>query len=111
MVLNMNRGDIYWVNLDPTSGSEIKKTRPCVIISANPINKARRTIVVIPLSSAGTPNPPLVIEVDCLGRRALAVCDQIRAVDKRRLANKVDSLSRQDLDAVENGLRQVLCLY
>ncbi|MCG2812571.1 MAG: type II toxin-antitoxin system PemK/MazF family toxin [Candidatus Aminicenantes bacterium] len=107
----MNRGDIYWVNLDPTAGSEIRKTRPCVIISANPINKARRTVVVIPLSSAGTPNPPLVIEVDCLGRKALAVCDQIRAIDKSRLVNKVDSLSGQDLDAIENGLRQVLCLY
>ncbi|MBU4306593.1 MAG: type II toxin-antitoxin system PemK/MazF family toxin [Acidobacteria bacterium] len=107
----MNRGDIYWVNLDPTAGSEIRKTRPCVIISANPINKARRTLVVIPLSSSGTPNPPLVIEVDCLGRKALAVCDQIRAIDKSRLVNKVDSLSGQDLDAIENGLRQVLCLY
>ncbi|MEI6614516.1 MAG: type II toxin-antitoxin system PemK/MazF family toxin [Chrysiogenales bacterium] len=107
----MNRGDIYWINLDPTTGSEIKKTRPCLIIGANPINKARRTVVVIPLSSAGTPNPPLVIEVNCLGRKALAVCDQIRAVDKSRLVNKADTLSGQDLDAVENGLRQVLCLY
>jgi len=110
MVLNMNRGDVYWVNLDPTAGSEIKKTRPCVIIGANPINRARRTVVVIPLSSAGTPNPPLVIEVDCLGRKALAVCDQIRAVDKSRFGNKADSLSRQDLEAIESELRQVLCL-
>jgi mRNA interferase MazF len=106
----MNRGDVYWVNLDPTSGSEIKKTRPCVILGANPINKARRTVVVIPLSSAGTPNPPLVIEVDCLGRKALAVCDQIRAVDKSRLGKKADSLSTQDMEAIEIGLRQVLCL-
>jgi mRNA interferase MazF len=52
----------------------------------------------------------LVIEVNCLGRKALAVCDQIRAVDKSRLGTKADSLSCQDLEAIESGLRQVLCL-
>jgi len=106
----MNRGDIYWVNLDPTAGSEIKKTRPCVIIGATPINKARRTVVVIPLSSVGVPNPPLVIEVNCLGKKAMAICDQIRAVDKSRLENRADTLSYNDLEKLEDGLRQVLCL-
>ena len=107
----MNRGDVYWVNLDPTAGSEIKKTRSCVIVGATPINNARRTVVVIPLSSSGNPNPPLVIEVSCLGRRVLAVCDQIRAVDKTRFsAKKADSLYQKDLEAIEAGLRQVLCL-
>lgn len=106
----MNRGDVYWVSLDPTAGSEIKKTRPCVIVGATPINKARRTVVVVPLSSAGSPNPPLVVEVNCLGRKVVAVCDQIRAVDKSRLAQKADTLSHEDLENLEKGLRQVLCL-
>ncbi|MGZ3578481.1 MAG: type II toxin-antitoxin system PemK/MazF family toxin, partial [Syntrophales bacterium] len=44
----MSRGDIYWVNLDPTVGSEIRKKRPCVLIGATPINEARRTVVVVP---------------------------------------------------------------
>jgi mRNA interferase MazF len=110
MELSMNRGDVYWVNLNPTVGSEIQKKRPCVIIGANPINKARRTVVVIPLSSAGYPNPPLAIEVSCLGKKVVAVCDQIRAVDKSRIEEMADTLSQDDLNEIENGLRQVLCL-
>lgn len=106
----MNRGDVYWVNLDPTAGSEIRKTRPCVIIGATPINRARRTVVVVPLSSAGDQNPPLVIEVGCLGKNAMAICDQIRAVDKSRLGERADTLSYKDLEKLEDGLRQVLCL-
>ena len=108
----MKRGDIYWVDLNPTIGSEIKKKRPCVLIGATPINKARRTVVVIPLSSAGVPKPmpTLTIGVKCLGKEAVAVCDQIRAVDKSRLQEKIEELGKDELLELENGLRQVLCL-
>jgi mRNA interferase MazF len=106
----MNRGDVYWVNLDPTIGSEIKKKRPCVLMGATPINKARRTVIVIPLSTSASANPPLTIDVTCLGKRVVAVCDQIRAVDKSRLMNKADELSIDDLESIEDGLKQVLCL-
>jgi mRNA interferase MazF len=112
MGLMMKRGDIYWVDLNPTIGSEIKKKRPCVLIGATPINKARRIVVVIPLSSAGEPKPrpPLTIGVKCLGKKAVAVCDQIRAVDKSRLQDKIGELGKDELLELENGLRQVLCL-
>ena len=106
----LKRGDIYWVNLDPTIGSEIKKKRPCVLIGATPVNEARRTVVVVPLSSAGKPRPPLTIPVECLNRKAVAVCDQIRAVDKSRLVEKAGTLSKEELLELENGLRQVLVL-
>lgn len=106
----MNRGDIYWVNLDPTIGSEIQKKRPCVLIGANPINQARRTVVVIPLSSSGLVRPPLTIGVRCLEKRAVAVCDQIRAVDKSRLLERAGTLSADDMKKIEEGLRLVLCL-
>lgn len=106
----MNRGDVYWVNLDPAIGSEIKKKRPCVLIGATPINTVRRTVVVIPLSTSAAPNPPLTIGVSCLGKKVVAVCDQIRAVDKSRLMDKADTLSLNDLALIEDGLRQVLCL-
>jgi mRNA interferase MazF len=104
------RGEIYWVNLDPTVGSEIKKKRPCVLIGATPINEARRTVVVVPLSSAGKPRPPLTISVKCLGRQVVAVCDQIRAVDKSRLIEKIETISKEDILEIETGLRQVLAL-
>lgn len=106
----MNRGDVYWVNLDPTVGSEIRKQRPCVLVGANPLNQVRRTVVVVPLSSSGIVRPPLTIRVHCLGREAAAVCDQIRAVDKSRLVEKAGSLSDDDMQSIENGLRTVLCL-
>ncbi|MBU0456130.1 MAG: type II toxin-antitoxin system PemK/MazF family toxin [Pseudomonadota bacterium] len=106
----MKRGDIYWVNLDPTKGSEIKKLRPCIIVSATPINKARHTVVVIPLSTAATARPPLVIGVTCLEKEVAAICDQIRAVDKSRLTQKAGQLSSADLFALEKGLKQVLSL-
>ena len=106
----MNRGDVYWVDLNPTTGSEINKQRPCVLIGATPINQARHTVVVVPLSSSAKARPPVTILVYCLGKEVTAVCDQIRTVDKSRLKKSAGSLSEQDLSALEDGLRQILCL-
>ncbi len=106
----MKRGDLFWVNLDPTVGSEIRKQRPCVVVGANPINKARRTVVVVPLSTVAKPRPPLTISVKAIGRSAVAVCDQIRAVDKSRLINRAGTLSKTDMQKIDKGLRQVLVL-
>lgn len=106
----MNRGDIYWVNLDPTQGAEINKMRPCVLVGATPINKARHTVVVVPLSTAATIRPPLVVGVFCLGKPVAAICDQIRTVDKSRLIKPAGTLSAKDLAHLDEGLRQVLAL-
>lgn len=106
----MNRGDVYWVDLDPTKGSEIKKLRPCVILSASPINRARHTVVIVPLSTAAKAYSPISVTVTCLGKRVTAVCDQIRTVDKSRLKKSAGELSLDDLEAIEDGLRQVLSL-
>lgn len=106
----MDRGDIYWIDLNPTIGSEIKKLRPCVIVSATPINKARHTVVVVPLSSSPQVRPPITIGVTCLEKQVIAVCDQIRTVDKSRLRTRAGTLSLKDLNAMEDGLRQVLSL-
>ncbi len=106
----MKRGNIYWVNLDPTRGSEIKKLRPCVIISATPINRARRTVIIVPLSTAAKEREPIVVAVNCLGKKVTAVCDQIRAVDKSRLAKQAGELSKQDMTYLENSLKQILSI-
>jgi len=102
------RGEVWWVELDPTRGSEIKKTRPCIVIGANVLNVQRRTIVVVPLSTSPQEAPPLLVPVVCAGRRALAVTDQIRAVAKERLTRRVGQLSPDDLRAVEDALRVIL---
>lgn len=106
----MNRGDIYWVDLNPSAGSEINKPRPCVLVGATPINQARRTVIVIPLSTSATARPPITVAVNCLGKQVTAVCDQIRTVDKSRLKNSAGSLSVKDLSSLDDGLRQVLSL-
>ena len=102
------RGEVWWVRLDPTLGSEIAKTRPCVVLSTDIVNQRRRTVVVIPLSSSPQASPPLLVRVSCAGRDAVAVVDQIRAVAKERLVERMCLLSPEHLDAVEQGLREVL---
>ena len=106
----MNRGDIYWVDLNPTQGSEINKQRPCVLVSATPINRARHTVVVVPLSTSAKARPPITLSVSCMGKQVTAVCDQIRTVDKSRLKSTAGSLSFNDLNTLDEGLRQVLSL-
>lgn len=106
----MDRGDVYWVDLNPTKGSEINKKRPCVIVSATPINHARNTVIVIPLSAAAKPRPPIVVQVQCMGKQVCAVCDQIRTVDKTRLVQQAGNLSDHDMDILDDSLRQILSL-
>jgi mRNA interferase MazF len=104
----IRRGDIWWVRLDPTSGSEIAKTRPCLILSSNILNERRRTVVVVPLSSAPQPSPPVLVLVRFEGRDVVAVTDQIRAVSKLRLDRSIGSIRSEDLEAVEHGVREIL---
>ena len=104
------RGEVWWVRLDPTLGSEIAKTRPCVIISGNVFNRLRRTVVVIPLSTSPQPSAPLLVPVRCDGRDVVAVTDQVRAIAKQRLDRRLGELSSEDLEAIEQGVREVLGL-
>ena len=106
----MQRGEIYWVNLDPSQGSEIRKLRPCVIVTVNAVNRARRTVVVVPLSSVGVVRPPLVIALPSAGASSVAICDQIRAVDNSRLGHKEGVVSDNDMAELESGLKHVLGL-
>ncbi|MFH1156363.1 MAG: type II toxin-antitoxin system PemK/MazF family toxin [Pseudomonadota bacterium] len=101
---------MFWVNLDPTQGSEISKLRPCVLVGATPVNQARRTVVLVPLSTGGTPRPPLAVSVTCLEKKCIAVCDQIRAVSKTRIVSNAGRLSSEDMQAIEDGLRQILSI-
>jgi mRNA interferase MazF len=102
------RGEVWWVRLDPTLGSEINKTRPCLILSINIVNDRRRTVVIVPLSTAPHPAPPLLVPVHCDGREVVAVTDQIRAVAKERLQERITEISPEDLASVEAGVRRIL---
>jgi mRNA interferase MazF len=102
------RGEIWWVRLDPTLGSELRKTRPCLVIGTNVLNERRRTVVVVPLSSSPRASPPLLVPVVCAGQPSIAVLDQIRAVAKERLDRVIGMISPEEMTAVEDGLRQIL---
>lgn len=108
--LTPRRGEVWWVNLDPAVGSEIRKTHPCVIMGTNILNERRRTIIIVPLSSSPQPAPPLLVPVTCAGRPSMAVSDQIRAVAKERLVRRMGELSNTDLNALEEALRVILDL-
>jgi mRNA interferase MazF len=110
MESKLKRGSVFWVNLDPTQGAEIKKVRPCVLVGATPLNQARRTVLVVPLSRAGGARPPIIVKVHCMGREVQAVCDQIRAIDKNRLSAWIEAMSTEDLENVSKALKQVLAL-
>lgn len=86
--------DVYLVILDPTVGSEIQKTRPCVIISPDEMNRHIATVIVAPMTTKGRSYPT---RVDCTfqGKEGQVVLDQIRTVDKSRLARKLGRLKKE----------------
>jgi mRNA interferase MazF len=104
-----NRYDIYWVKLDPARGSEIRKTRPGVIVSLDPLNRALETVVVCPLTSQLHPDWRSRIGISVGGKRAEIAADQIRAVSKRRLGRKLGSLSKRDAAALRRLLNEMYC--
>jgi mRNA interferase MazF len=77
-------------------------------MTTNIVNDQRRTVVVIPLSSAPTPSPPLKVLLTCEGRPSVAVVDQVRAVTKERFLRRIETVSTQQLRTVEDGLRAIL---
>ena len=83
--------EIYFVNLDPTVGAEIKKVRPCVVVSPEVLNKFLSTVIIAPVTST-LRNYPTRIDLKLLNRNGQIMVDQIRAIDKSRLLNKIAAL-------------------
>ncbi len=99
------RGAVYWVDLDPTRGSEIQKTRPCVVISPDELNTHLRTVIVAPVTSGGGPYPWRV-ECRVQQKRGRVALDQLRTVDRERLVSHIGVLSEQTLTAVLETLAE-----
>lgn len=106
--LSVRRGEVWWVDFDVVDDGEMRKMRPAVVVTADALNMARRTVVVVPLATGPQPRPPIVVATPSAGERRVAVCDQARAVDKSRLTRAAGTLSSADLRAVEEGLRRIL---
>ncbi|MFU8789885.1 MAG: type II toxin-antitoxin system PemK/MazF family toxin [Methylobacter sp.] len=100
----MKRGEVWWVEFDPSIGSEIRKTRPAVIISNNSANRHLLRVVVIPITSSVDRQYPGEALVTLLEKPGKAMADQIMAADKSRLKTKIGSLSKDDMCAVEDAI-------
>jgi mRNA interferase MazF len=103
--MELGQYQIVLVNLDPTIGSEIKKTRPCVIISPDEMNKHLRTIIVAPMTTTSRKYPTR-IEIKHDRRIGWIVIDQIRTIDKQRIVKVLDSLSKTEIKELKSVVRE-----
>lgn len=102
----VERGEVWLVALDPTLGSEIQKTRPCVVVSPAELHDHLRTVIVAPMTSKGRPAPyrvPLTFK----RKRGLVLLDQIRTIDKIRLIRKEGTVSGNTLSGALRALQEV----
>lgn len=103
--MELSQYDIVLVNLDPTIGSEIRKTRPYIIISPDEMNKYLRTIVVAPMTTKSK-NYPTRIEIKHDGKMGWVVLDQIRTIDKQRIIKKLGRLSKPEVKEVKAIIKE-----
>ena len=103
------RGEVYLVSLDPTTGSEIRKTRPCLILSPNELNQHLRTMIVAPMTTGGRSYP---WRVSCRfqKRGGFVAVDQIRAVDAGRLTKRLGKLSPATVTEVLQALQEMFAV-
>jgi mRNA interferase MazF len=106
MAMEVKRFDVYLVNLDPTIGHEIKKSRPCLVISPDEMNKYISTVIVAPMTTKGRNYPT---RVSCLfqGKEGHIVLDQIRTVDKSRLAKRLGRIDTETQSMVFSVLSEL----
>ncbi len=103
--MEIKQYDIILVNLNPTIGSEIKKTRPCVVISPNEMNKHLRTIVVAPMTTSSK-NYPTRVEIKHNNRIGWVVLDQIRTIDIQRIIKTLGLLSNPEIKEVKSIIKE-----
>ena len=99
--------EIYWVSLDPTQGSEIRKTRPCLVISPNEANKYLKTVLMAPITSR-IRKFPMRTDILLKKKKGQIALDQIRCVDKSWLANKIRTLTKPEIKILRLVLKEFL---
>jgi mRNA interferase MazF len=110
MKTHPQRGDIYWVSLDPTIGSEIRKTRPAIIVSNDAANEVSRRVIVAPITSQATKIYPFEVSITLKDKEGKILLDQIRSIDKARLGSKIMRCSNETILLVNEALKIALSL-
>jgi len=105
-VKQAERYGVYWVNLDPTKGHEMTKTRPCVVVSPDQLNKHLQTVIVAPLTSTSN-EYPWRVKCKVAGNWGTIATDQLRTVDKKRLEGLIDRLNSSESEALSKVLIQM----
>jgi mRNA interferase MazF len=104
------RGDVYWVNLDPVVGTEIRRTRPAVVVSNDSCNRYGTRVVVLPITSNVDSLYPGEAKVEVQGKPGRALGDQIRSIDKSRLKARLGRLTADEITRVDEALAVTLDL-
>ena len=107
----MMRGSIWWVEFDPAIGTEIKKTRPAIIVSNNIANQYLSRVVVVPLTNNVSRLYPGEAFITVNGVKNKAMVDQIMSADKSRLKNKMGEISAEDMDSLALTMKSFFCLH
>ena len=102
----VKRFDVYWANLDPTIGSEMKKTRPVIVVSPEVMNRNLKTVIVCPLTTSSK-NYPTRVKLIIAGKEGAVALDHIRSIDKERLVKRITSLSQTQIKVVQNNLLEM----
>ena len=104
------RGEVWWVALDPARGTEVRKTRPAVVVSNDACNAFGARVVVLPVTSNVDSLYPGEARILVRGRAARALGDQLRSVDKARLKSRIATLSADEVSSIDDALRITLAL-
>ena len=99
---------VYWVDLNPTQGAEINKTRPCVVVSPLEMNQHLRTIIIAPITNRGREGYPTRVKILVNEITGWIVLDQLRAIDKTRLRQKIGDLSMEEISEVKSIIKEML---
>src|SRR5438309_8893786 len=103
-------GEIYWVNLDPTVGSEINKTRPALVVSNDSGNEYSQRIIVAPITSSAKKVYPFEVKLEIAAKEGKVLLDQLRSIDKQRLSKKLSVLDYETMQLVNKALKIALDL-
>jgi mRNA interferase MazF len=105
-LVSVQRFEVYWVNLEPTQGSEIRKTWPCTIVSPDELNQYLNTVMIAPLTTSGKTYPTR-IECTVAGKTGWVVLDQLRTVDTSRLGKRIGILDEKAADLILEVLQEM----